>query len=122
MVPTLQCLLLSHRPLRRALEEFVRVCRENECNATDHNVNVSLWHSANSSALNSPLLQLSSDGKVVREDTDAVKALGHFFESFVGAIYLDSHASLPVVWDVVYRLVGTSLNRGKSMIDLSHVT
>lgn len=45
------------------------------------------------------------------EDVEVPKALGDIFESFVGAVYLDSGRNLNVVWALIYKMMKPHLER-----------
>uniref|UniRef100_A0AAF5CWV1 Endoribonuclease Dicer n=1 Tax=Strongyloides stercoralis TaxID=6248 RepID=A0AAF5CWV1_STRER len=45
------------------------------------------------------------------EDVEVPKALGDIFESFVGAVYLDSGRNLNVVWALIYKMMKSHLER-----------
>uniref|UniRef100_A0A182JQF4 ribonuclease III n=1 Tax=Anopheles christyi TaxID=43041 RepID=A0A182JQF4_9DIPT len=55
------------------------------------------------------------------EDVEVPKALGDVFESIAGAIFLDSHMSLDMVWKVYRKMMGPEIEKFSSSVPKSPI-
>lgn len=57
----------------------------------------------------------------IAETLEVPKALGDVFEALIGAVFLDSGKSLPIVWKVIYRLMKKEICKSEQSSFLSAI-